>query len=152
KDPNSSFQEYPASGEAEKEKFGIFLDPKIRLVPHCQVVPPSSEDSLDSNPRRENSQSSPELQPGTQGDSLAQSEVSGSSSSSTSSSSSSLEAPLKLRRLSSAGGAKAALSVEDDFEKLIWEISGGKLEAEIDLDPGKDEDDLLLELSEMIDS
>ncbi|NXF26225.1 ZC11A protein, partial [Rhodinocichla rosea] len=118
----------------------------------AKVVPPSPEDSLDSNPRRENSQSSPELQPGTQGDSLAQSEVSGSSSSSTSSSSSSLEAPLKLRRLSSAGGAKAALSVEDDFEKLIWEISGGKLEAEIDLDPGKDEDDLLLELSEMIDS
>uniref|UniRef100_H1A4D2 C3H1-type domain-containing protein n=1 Tax=Taeniopygia guttata TaxID=59729 RepID=H1A4D2_TAEGU len=88
--------------------------------------------------------------PGSQGHSLAQAEVSGSSSSS--SSSSSLEAPLKLRRLSSAGAAKAALSVEDDFEKLIWEISGGKLEAEIDLDPGKDEDDLLLELSEMIDS
>ncbi|XP_071306112.1 zinc finger CCCH domain-containing protein 11A isoform X5 [Agelaius tricolor] len=122
----------------------------------AKVVPPSPDNSLDSNPRRENSQSSPELQPGTQGDSLAQSEVSGSSSSSSSStsssSSSSLEAPLKLRRLSSAGGAKAALSVEDDFEKLIWEISGGKLEAEIDLDPGKDEDDLLLELSEMIDS
>nr|XP_054504863.1 zinc finger CCCH domain-containing protein 11A isoform X7 [Agelaius phoeniceus] len=122
----------------------------------AKVVPPSPDNSLDSNPRRENSQSSPELQPGTQGDSLARSEVSGSSSSSSSStsssSSSSLEAPLKLRRLSSAGGAKAALSVEDDFEKLIWEISGGKLEAEIDLDPGKDEDDLLLELSEMIDS
>lgn len=59
---------------------------------------------------------------------------------------------MKLRRLSSAGAAKPTLSVEDDFEKLIWEISGGKLEAEIDLDPGKDEDDLLLELSEMIDS
>ncbi|XP_063033801.1 zinc finger CCCH domain-containing protein 11A [Melospiza melodia melodia] len=124
----------------------------------AKVVPPSPEDSLDSNPRRKNSQNSPELQPGAQGDSMAQSEVSGSSSSSSSStsssssSSSSLEAPLKLRRLSSAGGAKAALSVEDDFEKLIWEISGGKLEAEIDLDPGKDEDALLLELSEMIDS
>ncbi|NWV16842.1 ZC11A protein, partial [Origma solitaria] len=84
---------------------------------------------------------------GRQSDSLAPSEVSSSSSSS-----SSLEVPLKLRRLSSAGSAKAPLSVEDDFEKLIWEISGGKLEAEIDLDPGKDEDDLLLELSEMIDS
>ncbi|XP_004862232.1 zinc finger CCCH domain-containing protein 11A isoform X1 [Heterocephalus glaber] len=58
----------------------------------------------------------------------------------------------KTRRLSSASAGKAPLSVEDDFEKLIWEISGGKLEAEIDLDPGKDEDDLLLELSEMIDS
>ncbi|NWV55972.1 ZC11A protein, partial [Daphoenositta chrysoptera] len=112
------------------------------------VAPASPEDSPGSIPRRENSQSSPELHVGSQADSLAQSEVSGSSSSS----SSSLEVPVKLRRLSSAGSAKAPLSVEDDFEKLIWEISGGKLEAEIDLDPGKDEDDLLLELSEMIDS
>ncbi|XP_066060059.1 zinc finger CCCH domain-containing protein 11A isoform X2 [Chamaea fasciata] len=111
------------------------------------VVATSPEDSPGSIPRGENSQSSPELQAGSQRDSLAQSEVSGSSSSS-----SSLEVPAKLRRLSSAGAAKPALSVEDDFEKLIWEISGGKLEAEIDLDPGKDEDDLLLELSEMIDS
>ncbi|NWY15729.1 ZC11A protein, partial [Aphelocoma coerulescens] len=95
--------------------------------------------------------SSPKLHVGSQADSLAQSEVSGSSSSS-SSSSSSLEVPVKLRRLSSASSTKPPLSVEDDFEKLIWEISGGKLEAEIDLDPGKDEDDLLLELSEMIDS
>ncbi|NXE92538.1 ZC11A protein, partial [Menura novaehollandiae] len=87
----------------------------------------------------------PELHIGSQADSLAQSEVSSSSSSSS-------EVPMKLRRLSSTGSAKAPLSVEDDFEKLIWEISGGKLEAEIDLDPGKDEDDLLLELSEMIDS
>ncbi|NWV78622.1 ZC11A protein, partial [Dasyornis broadbenti] len=106
------------------------------------------EESSGSIPRRENSQSSPKLQVGSQADSLAPSEVSSSSSSS----SSSLEVPVKLRRLSSAGSAKAPLSVEDDFEKLIWEISGGKLEAEIDLDPGKDEDDLLLELSEMIDS
>ncbi|NXH24318.1 ZC11A protein, partial [Myiagra hebetior] len=110
------------------------------------VAPASPEGSPGSIPRRENSQSSPELQ----------SEVSGSSSSSSSSSSScsssSLEVPVKLRRLSSAGSSKPPLSVEDDFEKLIWEISGGKLEAEIDLDPGKDEDDLLLELSEMIDS
>lgn len=58
----------------------------------------------------------------------------------------------KARRLSTASTGKPPLSMEDDFEKLIWEISGGKLEAEIDLDPGKDEDDLLLELSEMIDS
>ncbi|NXC09310.1 ZC11A protein, partial [Orthonyx spaldingii] len=87
---------------------------------------------------------SPELHVGSRADSGAASEGSGSGSS--------LEVPLKLRRLSSAGSAKPPLSVEDDFEKLIWEISGGKLEAEIDLDPGKDEDDLLLELSEMIDS
>ncbi|NWV07608.1 ZC11A protein, partial [Ptilonorhynchus violaceus] len=109
------------------------------------VAPASPEDSPGSIPRRENSQSGPELHIGSRADSLAQSEVSGSSSSSS-------EVPAKLRRLSSTGSAKAPLSVEDDFEKLIWEISGGKLEAEIDLDPGKDEDDLLLELSEMIDS
>lgn len=65
---------------------------------------------------------------------------------------SSSQVTTKARRLSSASTGKPPLSVEDDFEKLIWEISGGKLEAEIDLDPGKDEDDLLLELSEMIDS
>lgn len=65
---------------------------------------------------------------------------------------SSSQVATKTRRLSSASTGKPPLSVEDDFEKLIWEISGGKLEAEIDLDPGKDEDDLLLELSEMIDS
>ncbi|XP_031988828.1 zinc finger CCCH domain-containing protein 11A isoform X2 [Corvus moneduloides] len=115
------------------------------------VAPAAPEDNPASIPRRESSQSSPELHVGSQADSLAQSEVSGSSSSS-SSSSSSLEVPVKLRRLSSASSSKPPLSVEDDFEKLIWEISGGKLEAEIDLDPGKDEDDLLLELSEMIDS
>ncbi|NXY22315.1 ZC11A protein, partial [Atrichornis clamosus] len=109
------------------------------------VAPALPEDSLGSTPRRENSQTSPELHVGSRADSLAQSEVSSSSSSSS-------EVPVKLRRLSSTGSAKAPLSVEDDFEKLIWEISGGKLEAEIDLDPGKDEDDLLLELSEMIDS
>ncbi|XP_048183886.1 zinc finger CCCH domain-containing protein 11A isoform X1 [Corvus hawaiiensis] len=109
------------------------------------VAPAAPEDNPASIPRRENSQSSPELHVGSQADSLAQSEVSGSSSSS-------LEVPVKLRRLSSASSSKPPLSVEDDFEKLIWEISGGKLEAEIDLDPGKDEDDLLLELSEMIDS
>ncbi|KAF7254043.1 Zinc finger CCCH domain-containing protein 11A [Varanus komodoensis] len=67
-------------------------------------------------------------------------------------SSTSSHSAVKTRRLSSTGAGKTPSSVEDDFEKLIWEISGGKLEAEIDLDPGKDEDDLLLELSEMIDS
>ncbi|NWI58105.1 ZC11A protein, partial [Calyptomena viridis] len=109
------------------------------------VAPALPEDSLVSRARREKPQTSPELHIGSQADSLAQSEVSSSTSTSS-------EVPVKLRRLSSTGSAKAPLSVEDDFEKLIWEISGGKLEAEIDLDPGKDEDDLLLELSEMIDS
>ncbi|NWU15732.1 ZC11A protein, partial [Cephalopterus ornatus] len=109
------------------------------------LAPALPEDSLVSIPRREKPQTSPELHIGSQADSLAQSEVSSSTSASS-------EVPVKMRRLSSTGSAKAPLSVEDDFEKLIWEISGGKLEAEIDLDPGKDEDDLLLELSEMIDS
>ncbi|NP_001091442.1 zinc finger CCCH-type containing 11A S homeolog [Xenopus laevis] len=58
----------------------------------------------------------------------------------------------KSRRTSTASAGKSNLSTEDEFDKLIWEISEGKLEAEIDLDPSKDEDDLLLELSEMIDS
>ncbi|XP_072886793.1 zinc finger CCCH domain-containing protein 11A isoform X1 [Hemitrygon akajei] len=56
----------------------------------------------------------------------------------------------KVRRLSSATSRSAV--AEDDFEELMKEFSDDKLEAEIDLDPGKDEDDLLLELSEMIDS
>ncbi|NXK89823.1 ZC11A protein, partial [Formicarius rufipectus] len=109
------------------------------------VAPALPEDSLVSIPRREKPHTSPELHLGNQAEPLAQSEVSSSTSAAS-------EVPVKLRRLSSTGSAKAPLSVEDDFEKLIWEISGGKLEAEIDLDPGKDEDDLLLELSEMIDS
>ncbi|NWU62802.1 ZC11A protein, partial [Pterocles burchelli] len=109
------------------------------------VVPALPEDSLVSIPGREKPQTSPELNIGSQADSVAQSEVSSSTSPSS-------QAAVKTRRLSSTGAGKAPLSVEDDFEKLIWEISGGKLEAEIDLDPGKDEDDLLLELSEMIDS
>ncbi|NXG79082.1 ZC11A protein, partial [Baryphthengus martii] len=109
------------------------------------VVPALPEDSLVSVPGREKRKPSAELQMGSQADSVAQSEVSSSTSASP-------QVPMKTRRLSSTGAGKAPLSVEDDFEKLIWEISGGKLEAEIDLDPGKDEDDLLLELSEMIDS
>ncbi|XP_068015841.1 zinc finger CCCH domain-containing protein 11A isoform X2 [Melanerpes formicivorus] len=109
------------------------------------IVPSLPEDSLVSIPVRDKPKASPEVHLGSQADSMAQSEVSSSTSASS-------QVPAKARRLSSTGAGKAPLSVEDDFEKLIWEISGGKLEAEIDLDPGKDEDDLLLELSEMIDS
>ncbi|KAM6044512.1 zinc finger CCCH domain-containing protein 11A isoform 2-T5 [Chlamydotis macqueenii] len=109
------------------------------------IVPALPEDSLVSVPGREKPQTSPELHIGSQADSVLQSEVSSSTSASS-------QVAVKTRRLSSTGAGKAPLSIEDDFEKLIWEISGGKLEAEIDLDPGKDEDDLLLELSEMIDS
>ncbi|XP_030328923.1 zinc finger CCCH domain-containing protein 11A isoform X2 [Strigops habroptila] len=109
------------------------------------IVPALPEDNLVSIPGGEKPQTSPELHMGSQAGSGAQSELSSSTSTSS-------QVALKTRRLSSTGAGKAPLSVEDDFEKLIWEISGGKLEAEIDLDPGKDEDDLLLELSEMIDS
>ncbi|XP_074833974.1 zinc finger CCCH domain-containing protein 11A isoform X4 [Carettochelys insculpta] len=101
------------------------------------------EDSPVPVPERRKSKDSPEMRIGSQAASVAQSEMSSPTSS---------QAAVKTRRLSSTTAGKAPLSVEDDFEKLIWEISGGKLEAEIDLDPGKDEDDLLLELSEMIDS
>uniref|UniRef100_A0A2K6UVW9 C3H1-type domain-containing protein n=1 Tax=Saimiri boliviensis boliviensis TaxID=39432 RepID=A0A2K6UVW9_SAIBB len=107
------------------------------------VVPLVSEDKSATVPEAENPRDSL-LRPPTQSSSdPLPPEVSGPSSS---------QMSMKTRRLSSASTGKPPLSVEDDFEKLIWEISGGKLEAEIDLDPGKDEDDLLLELSEMIDS
>uniref|UniRef100_UPI00398E4302 zinc finger CCCH domain-containing protein 11A isoform X2 n=1 Tax=Pristiophorus japonicus TaxID=55135 RepID=UPI00398E4302 len=58
--------------------------------------------------------------------------------------------PAKTRRLSSV--TSKSVPDEDDFDELMKEFSDEKLEAEIDLDPGKDEDDLLLELSEMIGS
>ncbi|NXP53336.1 ZC11A protein, partial [Heliornis fulica] len=107
------------------------------------AVPALPEDSLVSIRGREKPTASPILDIGSQGDRVAQSEVSTSASP---------QVMVKTRWLSSTGAGKSPLSFDDDFEKLIWEISGGKLEAEIDLDPGKDEDDLLLELSEMIDS
>ncbi|XP_078213032.1 zinc finger CCCH domain-containing protein 11A isoform X6 [Callithrix jacchus] len=107
------------------------------------VVPLVSEDKLATVPEAENPRDSLALPPTQSSSDPSPPEVSGPSSS---------QMSMKTRRLSSASTGKPPLSVEDDFEKLIWEISGGKLEAEIDLDPGKDEDDLLLELSEMIDS
>ncbi|XP_053880940.1 zinc finger CCCH domain-containing protein 11A isoform X2 [Malaclemys terrapin pileata] len=116
------------------------LPAKKAAVTTILAVP---EDSPATVSERAKSRDSPELHIGSQAASVAQSEMSSPTSS---------QAAVKTRRLSSTTAGKAPLSVEDDFEKLIWEISGGKLEAEIDLDPGKDEDDLLLELSEMIDS
>ncbi|XP_019287986.2 zinc finger CCCH domain-containing protein 11A [Panthera pardus] len=107
------------------------------------VVPLLSEDKSVALPETEKPRDSLALPPVQSSSDPSPPEVSGPSSS---------QVATKTRRLSSASTGKPPLSVEDDFEKLIWEISGGKLEAEIDLDPGKDEDDLLLELSEMIDS
>ncbi|KAI5614393.1 zinc finger CCCH domain-containing protein 11A [Silurus asotus] len=56
--------------------------------------------------------------------------------------------------LASARGSATAenSSTVDDFEDLLDEFTDDRLEDEIELDPGKGEDDLLLELSEMIDS
>lgn len=51
-----------------------------------------------------------------------------------------------------AAAAPAANSSVDDFEDLLDEFTDDKLEDEMQLDPGMGEDDLLLELSEMIDS
>uniref|UniRef100_A0A8C7BIA3 C3H1-type domain-containing protein n=1 Tax=Neovison vison TaxID=452646 RepID=A0A8C7BIA3_NEOVI len=107
------------------------------------VVPLLSEDKSVTVPEMEKPRDSLVLPPTQSSSDSSPPEVSGPSSS---------QMATKTRRLSSTSTGKPPLSVEDDFEKLIWEISGGKLEAEIDLDPGKDEDDLLLELSEMIDS
>ncbi|XP_016070383.1 PREDICTED: zinc finger CCCH domain-containing protein 11A isoform X2 [Miniopterus natalensis] len=107
------------------------------------VVPLLSEDKSVTVPETERPRDSLVLPPAQSSSDSSPPEGSGPSSS---------QMATKTRRLSSASAGKPPLSVEDDFEKLIWEISGGKLEAEIDLDPGKDEDDLLLELSEMIDS
>nr|XP_058894280.1 zinc finger CCCH domain-containing protein 11A isoform X3 [Kogia breviceps] len=107
------------------------------------VVPLLSEDKSVTVPETEKPRDSFVLPPTQSSSDPSPPEASGPSSS---------QVAAKTRRLSPASTGKPLLSVEDDFEKLIWEISGGKLEAEIDLDPGKDEDDLLLELSEMIDS
>ncbi|PNJ00127.1 ZC3H11B isoform 1 [Pan troglodytes] len=101
------------------------------------VVPLVSEDKSVTVPEAENPRDSLVLPPTQSSSDSSPPEVSGPSSS---------QMSMKTRRLSSASTGKPPLSVEDDFEKLTWEISGGKLEVEIDLDPGKDEDDLPLEL------
>nr|XP_040059087.1 zinc finger CCCH domain-containing protein 11A isoform X3 [Gasterosteus aculeatus aculeatus] len=56
----------------------------------------------------------------------------------------------KSRRLSLAAPRTASTSAMDDFEELINEFTEDHLEG--DVDPGIEEDDLLQELSEMIDS
>ncbi|XP_051967718.1 zinc finger CCCH domain-containing protein 11A-like isoform X2 [Xyrauchen texanus] len=60
------------------------------------------------------------------------------------------------RRSSTAARTPAAVVVSssslDDFEDLLDEFTGDRLEDDLELDPAKGEDDLLLELSEMIDS
>ncbi|XP_064162247.1 zinc finger CCCH domain-containing protein 11A isoform X2 [Anguilla rostrata] len=57
--------------------------------------------------------------------------------------------PKPRRQSTAATRAPAAL---DDLDELMNEFADDPLDGEMELDPGKDEDDLLLELSEMIDS
>ncbi|XP_065097399.1 zinc finger CCCH domain-containing protein 11A [Paramisgurnus dabryanus] len=64
---------------------------------------------------------------------------------------------LRFRRSSSTTVRSTAVAVTssssmDDFEDLLDEFTDDRLEDELELDSGKGEDDLLLELSEMIDS
>ncbi|XP_075052155.1 zinc finger CCCH domain-containing protein 11A isoform X2 [Mixophyes fleayi] len=64
---------------------------------------------------------------------------------------STIQPPTKRRRISTSPG-ESSMPAVDDFDDLIWGISDGNLEVEMDLDPSKDEDDLLMELSEILDS
>lgn len=60
----------------------------------------------------------------------------------------------RSRRSSTTSGRAPAVtsSSMDDFEDLLDEFTDDRLEDDLELDSGKGEDDLLLELSEMIDS
>ena len=58
----------------------------------------------------------------------------------------------ETQQLSHTEAGKALASEEEDLEKLVMEIPGGELEGEIEVDAEKDVDELLLELSDIIDS
>ncbi|XP_052671423.1 zinc finger CCCH domain-containing protein 11A-like isoform X3 [Harpia harpyja] len=108
------------------------------------IVPALPEDSLLSIRGREKPQASPELHLGSQADSVAQSEG-------TSSTSASSQVAVKKRRLSFSGAWETPFSVEDNFSKFLWEISGGKQDDEIDVDPENEADDFFMEIGELID-
>lgn len=57
---------------------------------------------------------------------------------------------MAVSRIASTSSIAASTSAVDDFEELINEFTDDHLED--DVDPGIGEDDLLQELSEMIDS
>uniref|UniRef100_G3R0L9 Uncharacterized protein n=1 Tax=Gorilla gorilla gorilla TaxID=9595 RepID=G3R0L9_GORGO len=84
------------------------------------VVPLVSEDKSVTVPEAENPRDSLVLPPTQSSSDSSPLEVSGPSSS---------QMSMKTRRLSSASTGKPPLSVEDDFEKRMWGISGGKLES-----------------------
>ena len=58
----------------------------------------------------------------------------------------------QAQQLSCTEAGKALVSEDDDIEKLMLEIIGDELEGEIDMENEKDVDELLQELSEIIDS
>ena len=59
-----------------------------------------------------------------------------------------------MQQLSCTEAGKALVSEDDDedLEKLLMEMTGEELEGESDVDAEKDVDELLLELSDIIDS
>ncbi len=61
---------------------------------------------------------------------------------------------MRSRRSSTTTGRAPVVTSSslDDFEDLLDEFTDDRLEDDLELDSGKGEDDLLLELSEMIDS
>ena len=69
-----------------------------------------------------------------------------------SSASASPQTAAKTQQPCSTAAGKAPFSAEDDLEKLMLELSGGDLEQAVDSEPEKDVDELLQELSDMIES
>ena len=69
-----------------------------------------------------------------------------------SSASASPQTAAKTQQPCSTAAGKALFSAEDDLEKLMLELSGGDLEQAVDSEPEKDVDELLQELSDMIES
>ncbi|XP_021237649.1 zinc finger CCCH domain-containing protein 11A-like, partial [Numida meleagris] len=120
------------------------MDEPPAKKPALAVEPALPEYSLVTIPEVEKPPSSLELHLGSQADSAAQSEVSNPTSHSS-------QAADKTQQLSCTDAGEALLSEDDDLEKFMIEISG-ELEGEIDLEAGRDVDELLLELSEIIDS
>ena len=58
----------------------------------------------------------------------------------------------QMQQLSCTEAGKALVSEDDDIENLMLEIIGDELEGEIDVDSENDVDELLQELSEIVDS
>ena len=69
-----------------------------------------------------------------------------------SSASASPQTAAKTQQPCSTAAGKVPFSAEDDLEKLMLELSGGDLEQAVDSEPEKDVDELLQELSDMIES